>query len=317
MNEEIDLDDLAPWLVIFITLLGGWLRVLLLAQNGLWLDETFSIWLSSHNLGEMLAWIVKLDQHPPLYYLLLRGWIAQHGDAPYDVRMLSMLFGTATIPVMYLIGKRLSGVLVGLVAALLLAVSPFNILFAQETRMYTLLTFNVAVAIYALVRLLTDPRSASPIGSQMQRFRQSWRAAELTNSEDAVEFSYRDQTRAQSGWRAWFFRQRRNPLPSIETDLAWIALIVFTAATLLTHNTAIFFLLAINLFVAGLLLSQKFQKPGSQPTFQTPRWETGSKPKLAFSCSGARGFCFLSGRPAGSTRNSGFLNPIGRPCSRR
>jgi mannosyltransferase len=102
----------------------------------------------------VVQWIIKIDQHPPLYYLLLHYWITLNGYTPYNVRLLSALFGAGTIPIIYLIGKRISGVMTGLVAAVILAFSPFNIYFAQETRMYTLLTFNAAVAIYALVRLL-------------------------------------------------------------------------------------------------------------------------------------------------------------------
>ena len=112
--------------------------------------------LANHSIPDMLQWIVRIDQHPPLYYLLLHYWIALSGDSPYYARLLSVLFGTATIPIIYLIGKRMSGAVVGLVAAVFLALSPFNIYFAQETRMYTFLMFNAAVAIYALVRLLTD-----------------------------------------------------------------------------------------------------------------------------------------------------------------
>ena len=57
--------------------------------------------------------------------------------------------------------------------------------------MYTCLAFNAAVAIYALVRLLTDPRSARPIGSQFREYLQAWRtlpAAEPTQAR----FHYRD-----------------------------------------------------------------------------------------------------------------------------
>jgi uncharacterized membrane protein len=135
MNEEIDIEEFAPWLVIIITLVGGLLRVLLLGNKGMWLDETFSVWLANHSVADMLQWIVRIDQHPPLYYLLLHYWIALNGDTPYDVRLLSVLFGAGTIPVIYLIGKRMSGVVMGLAAAVLLAFSLFNIYFAQETRM--------------------------------------------------------------------------------------------------------------------------------------------------------------------------------------
>ena len=171
MNEEIEIDELASWLVIiFITLFGGWLRVLLLANKGMWLDESFSVWVANHSVADMLQWIVRIDQHPPLYYLLLHYWIALNGDTPYYARLLSVLFGAGTIPIIYLIGKRISGAVVGLVAAVFLALSPFNIYFAQETRMYTFLMFNAAVAIYALVRLLTDSRSVRPIGGQFREY---------------------------------------------------------------------------------------------------------------------------------------------------
>src|SRR5512138_17145 len=142
MNEEIDIDELAPWLVIILILIGGFLRVLLLDSKGMWLDETFSVWLANHSIADMLQWIVKIDQHPPLYYGLLHFWMGIVGNKPYELRLLSVLFGTATIPVIYLIGKRMAGAMVGLAAAVLLAFSLFNISNAQEMRMYTLLTFN-------------------------------------------------------------------------------------------------------------------------------------------------------------------------------
>src|SRR5512139_459294 len=109
MNEESELDGFAPWLVIIITLIGGFLRVLLLASKGMWLDETFSVWLANHSVVDMLQWTARIDQHPPLYYLLLHYWITLNGDSPYYVRLLSALFGAATIPIIYLIGKRMSG----------------------------------------------------------------------------------------------------------------------------------------------------------------------------------------------------------------
>ncbi len=270
MNEELDLEEIAPWLVVLLTVVGGLMRVFLLDQQGLWLDETFSIWLANHNVAELLHWTARIDQHPPLYYLLLHAWIGLNGDAPYAVRMLSALFGTLTIPMIYLIGKRLSGVEMGLMAALILTVSPFNIRFAQEARMYTLLTFNATVAIYALVRLLTDPRAIRPIGSQFREYIHVWRTAGPVETKTVGDFHYQVEPRNQTGWRGWVSRHRWSPIQTVETDLAWGALIVFSAATLLTHNTAVLFLFATNLFVLGLLLFQKTKKSEAPPTFQAP-----------------------------------------------
>jgi uncharacterized membrane protein len=237
MNDELDFDELAPWLALFITLIGGFLRVFMLADKGLWLDETFSVWLANQSVPDMLQWIVKIDPHPPLYYLLLHAWTAFNGDTPYGARLLSALFGTATIPFIYLIGLRLSGPIVGLAAAAFVAFSTFNVYFAQEARMYTLLMFVAAVAIYALVRLLTDPRATLPIGSQLRAYLPAWRTSSLQ---------------------------------TISTDLAWIGFVVFSAAALLTHNTAVCFVLAANVFVFGLLLFQKIHRTGPPPALQAP-----------------------------------------------
>ncbi len=270
MNEEIDLEELAPWLVAFITLIGGGLRVLLLDHKGMWLDETFSVWLANHSVVGLLHWTVKIDQHPPLYYLLLHAWAALGTDTPYHVRLLSVLFSTGAIPVVYLIGRRMSGPLMGTAAAVLLAVSPFNIRYAQEARMYALLTFNVAVAIYALVRLLTDSRASRPIGSQLREYLHTWRTSGPVEPEGQKGFSYQIEPHNQTGWRAWLSRRRWPPIRTIETDLAWVAFIVFSAATSLTHNTAVFFSSATNIFVLGLLLFQRIKKSGPLPAFQAP-----------------------------------------------
>ena len=280
MTEEIEFEEVAPWLVIAITLIGGFLRVFLLDKNGMWLDETFSVWLANHSVVDMLQWIVKIDQHPPLYYLLLHYWIARYGDTPYYARLLSAIFGAGTIPIIYLIGKRISGVVMGVTAAVFLALSLFNIYFAQETRMYTLLTFNAAVAIYALVRLLTDSRSVRPIGSQFREYLRAWRTSGPVKPDTGGDFRYQGEAHNQTGWRAWIFRHRWLPIRTIETDLAWVAFILFSAATLLTHNTAVLFPLATNLFVLGLMLYQRIRRSGSPPAFQAPSFRNWVKAQL-------------------------------------
>lgn len=67
MDEEIELEEWAPGLVLIITLLGGFLRVLLLDTKGMWLDETFSVWLANQSISDILHWITRIDQHPPFY----------------------------------------------------------------------------------------------------------------------------------------------------------------------------------------------------------------------------------------------------------
>jgi mannosyltransferase len=270
LYDENEIEGMAPWLVIILTLAGGFLRVYLIGSRGLRLEETVSIWLASHTVGEIVQWAMRIDQHPPLYYLLLHAWIGLNGDTPYYTRVLSALFGAATIPLIYLIGKRLSGTITGLAAAVFLALSLFNIQLAQETGMYTLLMFNAAVAIYGLVRLLTDARAARPIGSQFRDYVHAWRAPKPLDPDPEGSFSYRDAVQARTGWDAWISRHRWLPIQAVETDLAWVVLILFSAATALTHSTGVFFILAANIFVFGLLLSQRRKPAAASSTFQAP-----------------------------------------------
>jgi hypothetical protein len=287
MNDETEFDEFAPWLVLGITLLGGFLRVLMVGAKGMWLDETFSVWMASHTLSEMMAWLVRIDQHPPLYYFLLNLWITINGDTPYAVRLLSVLFSTATIPVIYLIGNRMSGAVVGLAAALLLALSPFHIFFAQETRMYTLLTFNAAVAIYALVWLLTDARAGESIGAQVRDYWHVWRSARHVDQAATPAYPDQELRRMAGGWSGWLLRFRPPPIQLIATDLAWSGLVVFTVATMLSHNTAIFFPVATNLFVLGLMLVQRARQADARAAlpapavFQAPRLANWVKAQLA------------------------------------
>jgi len=244
-----------PYLLLAIVVLGGFLRVHEIGTKGLWLDEAFSVWVGWQPIDGLLGWLVRIDQHPPLYYLLLHFWMAL-GDTASTVRGLSALCGTLTIPVMFLLGRRLADGRVGLLAALILAISPFHVRFAQETRMYTLLALNASLALYALARLLTDPRSAgTPLGQQFVDLWQAWRAARAAEREALPETAgYGRDFRESTDWVSAPTRRRWLPLQAIETDLAWLGYVVFTTAAMLSHNTAVFFPIAVNIFVAGLLL---------------------------------------------------------------
>ena len=252
---------LTPYLLLAITVSGGLLRLYQIGDKGLWLDEAFSVWMGGQPLGQMFGWLLKIDQHPPLYYALLHVWLA-FGDDAATVRTLSALLSTLTIPVIYLLGKRLGGRQLGLLAAIILALAPFHVRFAQETRMYALLTLNASLAMLFLTRLLTDPQAATgPIGAQFQHFYRTWRQAPHQALEPPSDF------RTDLGWLTAPTERRHPPLQTITTDLAWAGYIIFTTATLLSHNTAIFFPLATNLFIFGLIIFRHFISPAPLPPY--------------------------------------------------
>lgn len=145
--------------VLAATLAGAGLRFVALPAKSVWLDEAFSVWMAQHPPAELWAWLVRIDHHPPLYYLLLHGWLGRFGDGPGAIRALSALCSTAAIPLLAGAGRALGGRRVGLAAAWMLALSPWQVRYAQEARMYGLLTLAVAAVFYAAARLLTQPAS--------------------------------------------------------------------------------------------------------------------------------------------------------------
>jgi len=140
--------------LLVITLLAAALRLYRLDAQSLWYDEGFSVYLARMSPSELTA-RTAADIQPPLYYYLLHGWMGLFGDGERSVRSLSLLFGVLTVPVLYgtaawLFRSRLAGYL----AALLLAVSPLHLWYAQEVRMYTLLTFLCLLSSFFLLLLV-------------------------------------------------------------------------------------------------------------------------------------------------------------------
>ncbi|MFQ6057600.1 MAG: glycosyltransferase family 39 protein [Anaerolineae bacterium] len=154
------------FLLLAIVLLAFALRSFRLANQSIWYDEGLSVYYARQSLPALLAQVSASD-HPPLYFLLLHWWLPLAGRGEFAVRFLSLGWGVLLIPLIYRLGLRrersaerrwLLGPSVALLAALLIALSPFHIWYAQEARMYTLATFLSALSSYLLLRALTGGR---------------------------------------------------------------------------------------------------------------------------------------------------------------
>lgn len=125
---------------VLLVLAGAALRVGSLSP--LWLDEALSANIASLPLGELLD-ALRLDGHPPLYYLLLHVWSQLVGAGDWAVRALSGVLGVAALPLVWAAGRRFGGRTCALAALVLYATSPFAIRYATEARMYALVALLV------------------------------------------------------------------------------------------------------------------------------------------------------------------------------
>jgi hypothetical protein len=104
---------------------------------GYWTDEGLSVGIASFPLSEIPG-VLRQDGSPPLYYVLLHFWLDWFGAGEEATHAFSLLFALLAIPAALWAGWSLFGRRAGWVAATLAALNPFLTVYAQETRMYSL-----------------------------------------------------------------------------------------------------------------------------------------------------------------------------------
>lgn len=97
--------------------------------------------------------VVEDPQHPPLYFVLARFWMEIFGSSVIACRSLPALLSLIGLPLMYgLAWELFAAPNMALLGTALLALSPFDILFAQTARQYSLLMTLVIAGGFLLLR---------------------------------------------------------------------------------------------------------------------------------------------------------------------
>ena len=206
-------------------------RIWGLDRHSLWLDEAFSYHYSGLSLHDIWRVMPLYESHPPVYFTILKAWRAAFGDGEAAMRGLSVAAGTATVPLVYLLGRlaggRRDGHRIGAFAALLFAISPLHLDFAQQARPYALIILATATTLCGVAWLLRHPAVA----------RSPW-----------------------LGLAAMRAHPRRAPL--LRRGLAaWAATALGVAAALWLHDTVLVYAAALGLF--GLWLAWRWGWPRS------------------------------------------------------
>ena len=198
------------WIVAAILLVAVAIRLHHLGKEPLWNDEGFTWWAIGQSWHDLWTLVPQGDPHPPFYYSLLKLWTALAGQSEAGLRGLSTLFAAATVPVLYLAGRVLGGardgVWTGAAAALLFALSPLHLHYAQEARPYAGLTFAASLAFAGALWLVLHPGPAR---------------------------------RPSLGWGCG------GPPDEPSARPAWLALVVGTALALWFHNLGVYLAAAL------------------------------------------------------------------------
>ena len=119
-------------------------------------DEAFSVLFSEQPPAGITAEILRVGEpHPPLYYLFLHGWMAVAGNSELAVRYPSAAASILAVVLIFALTRRIFGWRAGLAAAVFLTINPFQIWFAQTTRMYalsTMLALSTTLVLWTALR---------------------------------------------------------------------------------------------------------------------------------------------------------------------
>jgi 4-amino-4-deoxy-L-arabinose transferase-like glycosyltransferase len=145
--------------VAAITALAAIVRLVGLGSESFWYDEAFSAEIAARPAWALFSGIARDLGNPPLHPLLLHVWALAFGGSDASLRALSAAAGILTIPLVWLVGRRLASERAALLAAALLAASPLHVELSQEARAYALATLLGLASVLALLRAAERPRS--------------------------------------------------------------------------------------------------------------------------------------------------------------
>ena len=169
----------SPYLVAaaIVLLIATGVRVYKLGAISLWTDEYLSLecsagWgrsdlrvVDSHeaapdllSLAHARPWtdvwgvIARDENHPPLYFIVLRGWRTLFGDSATGIRSLSVVSSVLAVGLMMAAGAEAAGPTAGLWAGLVMALAAPQIREAQDARAYMPVTAVSVAALWLVIR---------------------------------------------------------------------------------------------------------------------------------------------------------------------
>src|SRR6266566_629019 len=139
-----------------ITAVAAMFRCHLLGAKIFWFDECVGVEIARLDWFNFSRILWRREANMSLYYLFLRFWL-HLGNTPAFIRSLSVVFALATIPALYLLGRRLFDSRTGLIAAILLAFNAYHIRYSQEARSYALTVLLCVLSSLFFIGSLQNP----------------------------------------------------------------------------------------------------------------------------------------------------------------
>lgn len=149
-----------PWALVGLLLAAFALRIFQLDAQSIWWDEGISLHLATSNVPDLLLDRVN-NIHPPLYFLLLKGWLALTGVSAFSGRYLSVLASWAQVTAVFVVTRRWFRPRATWLAAGLAAIAAVSVIYGQEIRVYAMLPL-IYLALLGLTDVILSSSDAHP-----------------------------------------------------------------------------------------------------------------------------------------------------------
>jgi len=136
-------------------------RLWRLTGSCLWFDELFGVHAARHTWAGLWRFVAADLIHPPLFYALLKVWVAAGGESLLWLRLFPVVASAAALVPLLLLARELRlGAAETNVALLVAAANGYLVKYAQEVRMYGLLLLLTLTSLWLFARLLNREGSA-------------------------------------------------------------------------------------------------------------------------------------------------------------
>lgn len=154
-----DIPNREKWVAGGAVALALALRLFQLGHKSVWLDEAASVAIARLSWVHFLALLSDHEANMALYYGLLRFWL-HLGDSAWLIRLPSVLFGIASVWLLYYLASEMFTPRIALMAAILLAFNAFHVAYSQEARSYAMAGFFSILSMLVWIRALKQPTRA-------------------------------------------------------------------------------------------------------------------------------------------------------------
>lgn len=162
LPSDAPLAKRVPWIMLalgLVLVLALALRLQHLTTVHVWFDEALGWRMAQFSPTEIIARSQR-NVHPPVHFLLLRGWAAVFGGSLTSLRWYAVVWGLGTVAGAYAVARAATqsaklpngSTLAGILAALAVAMSPLHVYWSQQIKMYTL---GTCLAVWSAWLLLT------------------------------------------------------------------------------------------------------------------------------------------------------------------